>query len=98
MEVLKTIVNTAEDGRFYLVDTVEKDGKLWLVTAWLEKGFLPERMVRIDDLRACKATPSPDGRQRAHYALDKPLPRALFDGSDLGDLKYQYEVRDGDEV
>lgn len=94
MEVLKTIVITEEDGQHYLIDTVEEDGKLWLVPQWYEEGSYPQRMVCVDELRPRKLPVSSKGVQRAHYGIEEPLPRALLDGSELGDLAMLYEVID----
>lgn len=95
MEVLKTIVVTEEDGQHYLIDTIQEGGKLWLVPQWFEQGSYPQRMVCIDELRPRKLPIPNEGIcQRAHYGVEEPLPRALLDGSELGDLKLLYEVRD----
>jgi hypothetical protein len=97
MRIYKTIVQL-DDGKFYMVDTIEGDGKLWLVPKWLEENLMPECMIRIDQLRPRRLPISKDGKQRADFGLEEPLPAKLLSGSDLGDLAYQYEVRVGDEV
>ena len=54
-------------------------------------------MVRIDQLRPRRLPLAKDGNQRAEFALEKPIPDALLNGDVLGDLAYEYEVREGDE-
>jgi hypothetical protein len=80
MKILKTVVMCADTGTLFAADTIEYDGKLWIVTAWLQgptKGTeCPARIICLDGLPL-----KPAGTQyQADYVLERPLSKAFLEG------------------
>ena len=67
-------------GEIYKADTIEHEGKMWLVPQWLEapsEGWkIPERIVLLDSLPHQKTLGSSFG----DFVLNSPIPKAVFDG------------------
>ena len=85
----KKILVGSDDGTIYTVDTLEHEGKSWLVPEWLEaptEGWrTPKYMICIDGLRRSGPT-GPD--YPAEWVLDDPIPKSVLDG----ETEDQFEV------
>jgi hypothetical protein len=81
MKILKTMMffSDCDEGTIYKVDTIEYQGKRWLVPEWLDnarEGWRsPARIICIDLL---KHQNSPGGP--ADFVLNDGIPKAVFDG------------------
>jgi hypothetical protein len=79
--VTKTAVQIADDGQLGACDTIEHEGKLWLVPKWhgnFDEGIeWPERIICVHGL--------PMNPRSLNYDADRelliPLSRATLDGS-----------------
>jgi hypothetical protein len=79
MKIFKTIVS---DGQSILpVDTIEHEGKLWLVPLWIEdqdtKEKWPARRIQMDILAHKKLGPP----QPWDFHLLDPIPKGVLDGT-----------------
>lgn len=92
--MLKTAVGS-DDGAIYTVDTIEFEGGLWLVPAWLEaptEGWrTPARIVRIDT-HPHQRLDEPFGPH--NVVLNVPVPKAVLDGRVRPTKGAKFEVRD----
>lgn len=73
-KILKTYVIAG--GGIHTVDTIEHEGKLWLVPNWLddlaEGVTMPSRIIRLDVLRY-------ERMGTEGFALRDPMPKALLE-------------------
>lgn len=80
MKILKTFVAVEGSNEISIADTIEHEGKLWLVPEWLEateEGWrTPARIILMEDL---KQQPAPKGYP-ADFLLNEPIPKSVFDG------------------
>ncbi len=95
MKILKTLVYFSGDlefqGQICAMDTIEFEGKMWLVPVWLdnrEEGFsYPARIILLDTLPHEKSrSPLED------FLLTDPLPKAVFDGQVPPESELDYVV------
>ena len=95
MKIMKTLVGMDGEPNIVLVDTIEHEGKLWLVPKWLaspsEGVQRPERIVRIDTLQRQKIDRSKGG-WAADYLLKAPMPRSVLQGPIQSGKDSVYEV------
>jgi len=74
------MVISEDDGSLSAYDTVEHEGRLWLVPEWLEvptQGMtVPTRIIGLD--MSLFQKPSP--KYPVDYFLSCPVPKAVFDG------------------
>jgi len=81
MTTLKTVVAIQGGNSLFLSDTIEYEGKLWLVPEWLEsptEGYkIPARIICLSNLTFQKL----GGTFPADYSLSVPVPKAVFDGT-----------------
>jgi hypothetical protein len=61
MKILKTLIQRVDDGELLAADTIEYEGKLWIVPEWLAgptKGTeMPARIICLDNLLTAKPGP-----------------------------------------
>ena len=95
------LIVTFEDGVQATCSAVVYQGTIWLVPTWLPfptEGYAkPERMIRLDQFRFQHFDPPVSGPPPlggADFAVNDPLPRALFDGELSLQLTAQYIVLD----
>ena len=78
----KTYV-TSDEGYTYLIDTIEHEGYLWLVPAWLDAPYQqmrkPARIIRLDKHKLQNLGVEPQTHQHL-YRLADQLPKAVLDG------------------
>lgn len=79
------------------MDTIEFEGKMWLVPEWLdnrEEGFShPTRIILLDNLPHQKsASPNED------FLLSDPLPKAVFDGHVPPESEFDYVVLERPDI
>lgn len=91
--MLKTVVAIEGGNALFSADTIEHEGKLWLVPHWLEspsEGYrIPARIVCLDGLRAFQKL---EKSFPADYSLGVPVPKAVFDGTHPQPLSLGYIV------
>jgi hypothetical protein len=85
VKILKTLILMAEDGAILACDTIEHEGKLWLVPEWLEGPIAgterPARIIGLHGLPLQKPSPN----YQADYSLPIPLSRdTLAGGTEQG--------------
>jgi len=90
MKILKTLISVEGEG-VGSCDTVEHEGKLWLVPEWINgtptKGFSkPARIICLTSLSHTVC------RSGADYTLQNPIPRAVLQGHVPSQLKDVYVV------
>src|ERR1700689_5529055 len=82
MTVRKTVVIRQDDGQLFMADTIEYDGKWWIVPEWLTgppAGTLcPARIISVDAQHL--SIPGPPYRDRADWVLETPLSRDILEG------------------
>lgn len=81
MKIYKTIIQRFEDGALLECDTVEYQGELWLVPAWIE-GPMPgtEQPARLIGLPTGLPLSEPGPEYEADYLLSSPLSKATLAG------------------
>jgi hypothetical protein len=95
MTILTTAVaisgDPAFDGKILKMDTIEHEGRMWLVTSWLvpRTGGLskPERLICLDTLPHQKAS-----MNGLDFVLNNPLPKAVTEGRVPSGLEALYVV------
>jgi hypothetical protein len=96
MKIMKTLVGMEGEPHIVLVDTIEHEGKLWLVPKWLESPTegvqRPERIVRIDTLQKDKIDRSRPNALPADHVLNAPMPRSVLQGPIQPGKDSAYEV------
>ncbi len=77
-KIFTTMVSLDDSGEISKCDTIEYEGKMWLVPHWLEspaQGWkTPTRIVCLDGLPHQKTPGSPFG----DFVLTYPIPKALL--------------------
>ena len=85
----KTYV-TSDDGYTYLIDTIEHEGYLWLVPAWLDAPYQqmrkPARLIRLDKHKLQNLGIEAQTHQHL-YRLADQLPKAVLDGGEVHESK-----------
>lgn len=97
MKILQTFVATSGDvetqGTIFKMDTIEHEGKLWLVPQWLEnreEGWMtPARIILLDVLQHEDIR---DSKLPADYNLNYPIPKAVLDGKTEEQSATEYVV------
>lgn len=88
MTVFKTMISLEGEAKFYQMDTIEHEGKMWLVPCWLEassEGWkTPERIICLDDLPHQKGSSD----ILADFILNDPLPIFVLSGQIPKDSNY----------
>ncbi len=94
-KILKTMVAIQSEGIF-LCDTIEYEGKLWLVPEWLDnpsKGYsMPARIICLTFL------PHTHGFSEDEFVLQNPIPKSVFDGHIPLELRNSYIVIENPEI
>ncbi len=66
-------------GKLFKMDTIEYEGKMWLVPEWIDmrtEGYsMPVRIVCLDTLRH-----QPSQTKSLDFLLNDPIPKAVLDG------------------
>ena len=82
MKIFTTTVFFSDDtqGNIYTCDTIEYEGRMWLVPHWLESPSermrMPVRIVLLDVLPHQKTPGSPFG----DFVLNQGISKAVFEG------------------
>jgi len=88
LKIYKTMVYFSDDthGNIYKVDTIEYEGKYWLVPEWLEspqEGLtMPKRIILLETLQHQKNI----GGAISDFVLNDGIPKAVFDGEQAGGI------------
>ncbi len=100
MEILKTMMAFSDgaDGIIYKVDTIEYEGKIWLVPEWLDNAVggwrIPARIILLDVLPHQK---TPDGP--VNFVLTYGIPKSVFfHGQIPPQSKYSFVVRECPDI
>jgi hypothetical protein len=96
VKLLKVMMALEGDPRIFECPAIEYEGAVWLVPRWLPTtpadGYaMPERLVRLDQFAHQKLGAPGDP---ADYAINIPVPNALFEGPISLELKAQFIVLD----
>jgi hypothetical protein len=79
----ETLIQRADDGELLEADTIEYEGRLWIVPEWLAgptKGTeMPARIICLDNLQTAKPGP----RYWADLVLSIPLSKDFLEGRAL---------------
>ncbi len=80
LETIRTYV-LCDDGQTYLIDTIEREGDLWLVPKWLDTPYSsmhkPARIIRLPKERLQDLGPDFLGSGIRARKLDGPVPKAV---------------------
>lgn len=91
VKIFKTAVPT--DGMIVTMDTIEYEGKFWLVPQWLDDKIQilsrPARLIRLDSLPHVKGGPPPHD-----FVLTDYIPKSVLDGTASQQIKDKYEILD----
>ena len=95
MKILTTMVIISGDettkGAIHKMDTIEHEGRFWLVPEWLdsqsEAWTMPARIILLDTLHHQKS----DGEQW-DFVLNDPIPKAIVHGETEPEPDSQYFV------
>lgn len=98
MNIFKTGVGT-DNGTILQCDTIEHEGKLWLVPEWLDEPARgvskPRRIIRMDLLPHQSMLGT---NYRLDYILNDYMPRAVLDGTAPPEQANQYEIVELPEI
>lgn len=77
MKILKTLVSIEGEGNLYTCDTIQYEGKMWLVPQWIDTlgtgKSMPVRIIQLDVL------PHQKSSFAGHdFVLTYPIPKAVF--------------------
>ncbi len=90
-KIYKTAVPT--DGMVVTIDTIEYEGKLWLVGQWIDDKIAmlsrPVRLIRMDLLPYTKSDQPPHD-----FLLKEYIAKAVLDGTALQETKKMFEILD----
>ena len=80
MKTLVTLIDLDAQGQMLDVDTIEHEGKLWLVPEWIDtldgKWTKPTRIICLAGLPVEKGTP----QTGVDYVLQFPMTKAILNG------------------
>lgn len=95
-KLLKTMVTL--EGDIIRVDTIEHEGKLWLVPGWIDspsEGWSsPERIILLDELPHQRMAPG----NPADWVLNCPMPKAVFAGQIPKQSPYRFVVLERPDI
>jgi hypothetical protein len=94
-KLLSVMVAVEGDPDIFECPAIEHEGAVWLVPRWLpmpEDGYaMPERLIRLDQFAHQRLGGPGDP---ADYAINIPIPAALFEGPISPELRAQFVVLD----
>lgn len=91
MKIYKTLMffSDSDPGHIFACDTIEENGKFWLVPDWLEniatKTRTPIRMICLDGIKHQKV----ESGKPSDFVLNDPIPKCVFDGQIPPGTSYQ---------
>jgi hypothetical protein len=95
VKLLRVMMALEGDQKIFDCAAIEYEGAVWLVPRWLrmpDDGYaMPERLIRLDQFAHQKLGELGDP---ADYAINIPIPNALFEGPISRELKEQFVVLD----
>ena len=95
VKLLKVMMSLEGEPRIFECPAIDYDGAVWLVPRWLptsEEGYLmPERLIQLDQFAHQKLGQTGDP---ADFAINFPVPKALFAGPISHELLAQFVVLD----
>ncbi len=92
MRILKTLVLVGPNsGEMMEADTIEHEGKLWLVPTWIvsqdRQWLMPARIIRMDVLDH-----KPMHSHGVDYLLTSAIPKEVLSGQSHSESGVDYEV------
>ncbi len=97
--VLKVMLSVQGDPNIIECAAIEHEGVVWVVPHWLptqDDGYaMPERLIRLDQF-AHQTLGKPG--DPADYAINVPVPRALFEGPISPELKGKFVMLERPEI
>jgi hypothetical protein len=98
-KLLKVLIALEGEPRIFECAAIEHDGAVWLIPRWLpmpDEGYaMPERLIRLDQFAHQKLGQPGDP---ADFAINVPIPKALFEGPISSELKAQFVVLDRPDI
>lgn len=103
MRIFHTLLAIGNDGYVYLMDTIEYEGRMWLVPAWLESLATgerkPERMIRLDNLPHQRIDPQDSPVDPPmHFRLVDPIPKSVLEGRVPAGLESVYVLLEAPKI
>jgi hypothetical protein len=81
MKIHKAAIAIEGDNKSIQMDTIEHDGKFWLVPLWIDnpttKTTRPARIILLDSLQHQRSSP---GSLGGEFAVNVPIPRDVLEG------------------
>jgi hypothetical protein len=99
MRIFSTLVAVEHEGIFSF-DTIEYEGKLWLVPEWIDgkpqKGFsMPVRIICLERLKLVGPRSSVQGDD---YILNGAIPKSVIDGHIPPNFEHIYLIIERPEI
>ena len=95
VKLLKVMMSLEGEPGIFECPAIDYDGAVWLIPRWLstsEEGYvMPERLIQLDQFAHQKLGQTGDP---ADYAINVPVPKALFEGPISHELLAQFVVLD----
>jgi hypothetical protein len=94
MKIYKTLISFTDEylGKIMQCDTIEFNGKFWLVPKWLdnlEEGTrTPLRIICLDYLPHQKTEDFGD----VDFVINSPMPICVFDGEIPAETEYRFDI------
>ena len=97
MRVMKTTIQ-CEDGSQRVCDTIQHDGKLWLVPAWVDDASQPySRPVRLIGMSGLKYWSMPM-HSAVDFVVEDRVPEAILQGTALTEPEVPYVILERPDV
>ena len=100
MKILKTLLafSDSDPGKIFSCDTIEMDGKFWLVPDWIEnyatRKSKPIRIICLDYLPHQKT----GADEMADFVLNVPIPKCVFDGEIPSETTLNFHIVEDPEI
>ena len=95
MKIFKTMLTS--DGNIQFMDTIEYEGKMWLVPEWLDSISLrvstPLRIIGLDAFVHQKMPGNP-----ADFLVELPIPKSVFEGQIPPELKGVVQIVESPDI
>ena len=98
MKIYKTVLSFTGDDSIRTCDTIEIDGKFWLVPMWIdnlaEGTRKPLRLICLDGLPYMKA----GANFPADFVLTKPIPKCVLDGEIPDETSFEFVIVENPDI
>ena len=98
MKIYTTVLSFTGESSIHACDTIELDGKLWLVPRWLsnlvEGTRTPLRIICMDGLSYQKMPPN----FQEDFVLNNPIPKCVLDGEVPDDTTFEFVIVESPDI